>query len=71
MYLDDLCVRPTFRQRGHGLKLINAVIDKARLEKCKIVRWQVSNWNKNAIEFYEKLGARVYKVEMNCTFSLM
>ena len=34
------------------------VIDIARQTDCKKARWQVSNWNKNAIDFYKSIGAK-------------
>ncbi|MBS2099227.1 GNAT family N-acetyltransferase [Carboxylicivirga linearis] len=70
MYMDDLYVKPKFRGKGLGQKLIQAVIQKAKEENCKKVHWQVSGWNTNAIEFYKKLGAKVDDVESNCDYLL-
>jgi GNAT superfamily N-acetyltransferase len=70
MYMDDLYVKPEFRGQGLGQKLIDSVIGKAREEKCKKVRWQVSGWNKNATDFYRKLGAKVDSTELNCDYWL-
>jgi len=66
LYLDDLYVKKEFRGNGIGGKLIKAVIEKAKTEECKRVRWQVSKWNKNAIEFYKGLGAEIEESEANC-----
>ena len=66
LYMDDLYVRPDFRGAGVGTKLINEVIAFARAEKCKKLRWQVSEWNQPAIDFYKSLGANVDAVESNC-----
>ncbi|MDU1889237.1 MAG: GNAT family N-acetyltransferase [Dysgonomonas sp.] len=66
MYMDDLYVREKYRGQGIGTMLINKVIDLAKKEKCNGIRWQVSNWNQAAIHFYEKLGAKINRVEMNC-----
>jgi len=68
MYMDDLYVKPEFRGKGLGQKLIQSVIQKAKAENCKKVRWQVSGWNTNAIDFYKKLGAKVDDVESNCDY---
>lgn len=68
LYLDDLYVQQQYRHKGIGRDLLNAVIDKARSENCIKVRWQVSNWNTNAIEFYKKMGAEIDEVEINCDF---
>ena len=66
LYMDDLYVKDTFRGKGIGSSLINAVINFARKEDCHKLRWQVSGWNKPAIEFYKKLGATIDDVERNC-----
>ena len=46
MYMDDLYVRADSRGQGVGSKLINRVIEQAKADKCKRLRWQVSEWNK-------------------------
>lgn len=66
LYMDDLYVRPNFRGAGVGTKLIKEVIAFAKAEKCKKLRWQVSEWNQPAIDFYKSLGANVDAVESNC-----
>lgn len=66
LYMDDLYVREGFREKGVGSELIKAVISYAKKSGCNGLRWQVSNWNTNAINFYENLGAKINKVEMNC-----
>jgi len=70
MYLDDLYVRPGFRASGIGTKLINEIITFAKAENCKKLRWQVSEWNHPAIEFYKSIGANVDSVESNCDLML-
>lgn len=66
LYMDDLYVRPDFRGAGVGTKLIKEVIAYAKAENCKKLRWQVSEWNQPAIDFYKSLGANVDAVESNC-----
>lgn len=66
LYMDDLYVRPEFRSTGIGTMLINKVIEFAKTENCRKLRWQVSEWNKPAIEFYRKLGAEIDGTEQNC-----
>ncbi len=66
LYMDDLYVRETQRGIGIGTKLINEVISHAKKEDCNGLRWQVSNWNEPAINFYKSLGADINRVEMNC-----
>jgi len=50
--------------------LLNAVIQFAKEHKCKSVRWLVSRWNENAINFYKKMGAVVDDTEMTCVYNL-
>ena len=66
IYLDDLYVLETHRKLGIGNKLFDEVIKIAKTENCKKVRWQVSNWNTKAIEFYKRRGATIDQVEINC-----
>lgn len=66
LYLDDLYVTDKYRKQGIGKKLLDSVIELAKNEQCKKVRWQVSNWNTSAIEFYKKIGAAIDETEINC-----
>ncbi|MDR1090541.1 MAG: GNAT family N-acetyltransferase [Prevotella sp.] len=66
LYMDDLYIKEGFRGKGVGSKLIKEVISYARKSGCNGLRWQVSGWNTHAINFYENLGAKINKVEMNC-----
>ena len=42
--------------KGLGTQLLNRVIDKAKLKKCKRVWLITTNDNSNAIKFYQKRG---------------
>jgi GNAT superfamily N-acetyltransferase len=66
LYLDDLCVKETERGKSAGRKLLNKIIDTAKQEGCKRVRWQVSDWNTRALAFYENCGAVIDKEVFNC-----
>lgn len=66
VYLDDLYVKAEYRGKNIGTRLMDTVFDIAREAACKKVRWQVSNWNQEAIAFYKKRGAQVDDVEINC-----
>jgi GNAT superfamily N-acetyltransferase len=66
LYMDDLYVSPSYRGLRIGTRLINSVIDFAKSEQCKKLRWQVSEWNQPAIDFYKSLGANIDSVESNC-----
>jgi ribosomal protein S18 acetylase RimI-like enzyme len=70
IYLDDLYVSAQYRKQKIGVQLFNEVIELAKREQCKKLRWQVSNWNENAIDFYRKMGASIDDVDINCDLDL-
>jgi len=59
LWLDDLYVRPQYRHRGVGRSLIQAVAGVGAQRNCARFEWIALNWNRNALEFYRSLGARV------------
>ena len=70
LYMDDLYVKPEFRGKGIGKRLINKVIEFAKNKQCHKLRWQVSNWNKSAIGFYQGIGATIDDIERNCDLNI-
>ncbi len=70
LYLDDLYVQEMYRKHKTGSGLLNTVIDFGRAEKCKKLRWLVSRWNTNAIEFYKKIGTVIEETEITCDLKL-
>ena len=61
LFLEDLFVLDNFRGHGIGMALLGAVANLALEEGCFGLRWEVLDWNRPAIEFYEKLGATFLK----------
>jgi len=57
IYLEDLYVRPYLRGKGIGKALLIQLVELAKERGCARVEWAVLDWNKSAIDFYEKLGA--------------
>ena len=57
LFLEDIFVRPQFRKKGIGKELLAHVAGIAWREKYFCMRWEVLDWNKPAIEFYNSLGA--------------
>jgi GNAT superfamily N-acetyltransferase len=58
LYLEDLFVLPEHRGRGVGRSLLAHLARLAIERGCGRLEWAVLNWNKEAIRFYERLGAR-------------
>ncbi len=58
IYLEDLYVRPKFRGQGIGTALLKRLAAIANERGCGRLEWSVLKWNKPAIDFYEKIGAR-------------
>jgi len=57
LYLEDLFVRPEFRRRGIGRRLLVELAAIAVARGCGRFEWSVLDWNQPAIEFYKQLGA--------------
>jgi Acetyltransferases len=57
IWLEDLYVRPAFRRQGLGRAMIEAVARIGAERNCGRFEWTALNWNKNALDFYRKLGA--------------
>ena len=58
IFLEDLFVRPEFRGRGLGKKLLVEVAKIAQVRRCGRLEWSVLDWNEPAIRFYQSLGAK-------------
>lgn len=58
LYLEDLFVRPAYRGRGIGRRLLTQLATVARERLCGRVEWAVLDWNESAIGFYQSLGAK-------------
>lgn len=61
LYLEDFVVQEAWRQHGVGQKLFEAFLEEARSRGCRLVKWQVLDWNTPALKFYEKYGANIEK----------
>lgn len=59
IWLEDLYVRPPFRKRGLGRRLIDSVAQVGVERNCGRYEWMALNWNSVALDFYRKLGAKV------------
>jgi GNAT superfamily N-acetyltransferase len=58
IFLEDLFVRPTARGKGHGKALLIYLAKTAVSDGGGHVEWEVLDWNKPSIDFYESIGAK-------------
>ncbi len=58
LYLEDLFVVPARRGAGIGRALLERLAQVAVDRGCGRLEWAVLDWNKDAIRFYERLGAK-------------
>ena len=57
LHLEDLFVLPEYRGRGIGKSLLKRLAAIAVDKNCGRMEWDVLDWNKPAIEFYESIEA--------------
>jgi len=58
VHLEDLFVVPEARGRGVGVALLAALARHAVAIGAARLEWSVLDWNRPAIDFYERLGAQ-------------
>ncbi len=61
LYLEDLFVLPEERGNGAGRALLRALAKVAVRRGCGRMEWTVLDWNRPAIGFYRRLGAKLHK----------
>ena len=57
LHLEDLYVKPEFRQHGVGKQLFDAVVKVAAEQNVGRMEWTVLEWNNPALNFYKKYDA--------------
>ena len=68
LFLEDIIVTEKERGFGYGKLLFEEVINVAKKQKVRRMEWQVLDWNKDAIKFYEKYTAELDAEWVNCKF---
>ncbi len=58
IYLEDLFVRPQFRGRGYGKRLLGELALETKRIGAERLEWSVLKWNEPSLKFYHSLGAR-------------
>ena len=60
-WLEDFVVTESYRRTGLGQQLWDAIVEEAKNTNCVMMKWQVLDWNKPALKFYEKNKALIEK----------
>lgn len=58
LYLEDIFVKPEHRGCGAGKALFLRLVEEAERRGCGRMEWVVLDWNRPALDFYERFGAR-------------
>ena len=58
LYLEDLFVRPAFRRRGCGTRLLARLAQIAVERNYARMEWAVLEWNETAKRVYRRIGAQ-------------
>ncbi len=61
LHLEDLIVKKESRGLGIGTKLLDRIVLYGNKIGVKRISWEVLDWNKSAIDFYNKKGAHIKK----------
>ena len=59
VHLEDLIVRESKRGTGIGTALYTRVMQYGEEKGVKRIEWNVLDWNKPAVDFYVKSGAKI------------
>lgn len=69
LYLEDIYIRPEYRGKGYGKKILSYLADLAIKNDCWGMEWTCLDWNEPSIRFYESIGAthhqgwRIYRLK--------
>ena len=59
IHLEDLIVTEKMRGSGLGFALYSKILEQGKNDKVRRIEWAVLNWNRPAIDFYIKSGAKI------------
>lgn len=63
-HIQDVYVRPAFRRRGIGRKMVEEILTWMRRNRVNLIELTVATDNPEAIRFWEALGFSTYMVHM-------
>ncbi|MCC6689901.1 MAG: GNAT family N-acetyltransferase [Bacteroidia bacterium] len=66
VYLDDIIITQSYRRKGIGKLLFEAVVKATKNLRARRLEWQVLDWNKPAIAFYKNYDARFMQEWLSC-----
>lgn len=58
-HLEDLYIDEEYRHKGYGREVFEKIKEITKNENCCRIEWQCLDWNRNAINFYDSLNAKV------------
>lgn len=61
LYLEDFVIEQAYRRQGIGKLLFDGFLEQARRKECRLVKWQVLDWNDPALKFYQQYDAVIEK----------
>lgn len=76
IYLEDLYVKPGYRDKGYGKAILKKLASIAVERGCGRLEWWCLDWNKPSIGFYLSLGAEpmsdwtVYRIAGDTLYNL-
>jgi diamine N-acetyltransferase len=59
LYLEDLFLEESYRKKGAGSLLLKTLAEVGQSLACHRLFWQALDWNTPALNFYNKIGAKV------------
>ncbi len=59
LYVEDIYIRPEHRGAGIGRAMFVELAKLAEERGCGRMEWSVLDWNTQAIDFYQNLGANI------------
>ena len=59
IWLEDIYIKPEWRGKGIGKRLLKAVGEVAKTRGAGRYEWCVLDWNQRAIDFYRHIGSTV------------